>query len=270
MAFVKLDTGILDSTLWLERELREVFVTALLMAEPREFREPIAELQTRATKPTGWQIPPGWYGFVKAAGPGIVHRSLVPMSAGMVALEKLSTGDAESRSNAFGGRRMVRVDGGFVILNYMKYREKDHTAAERSRRYRERKAEREAPGNPQGNPQIPSRCSATPDHRDITQAEAEADISNPPSPLPPVDNFSPAERRTARIIAQGKARGIEPKPGESMEAFTQRVEHGEAPAATPKPAAQSLEAAKRAIEAGKAALQDRTPMPETLKAAIRQ
>ena len=38
MAFVKLDTGILKSTLWMEMAQRNVFLTALLMAEPREFR----------------------------------------------------------------------------------------------------------------------------------------------------------------------------------------------------------------------------------------
>ena len=34
---------------------------------------------------------------------------------------------------------MIRVNGGFLILNYMKYRDKDHTAAERQRRLRARK-----------------------------------------------------------------------------------------------------------------------------------
>ena len=40
MAFVKLDTGILDSTLWMEKDQRDVFLTALLMALPHEFKEP--------------------------------------------------------------------------------------------------------------------------------------------------------------------------------------------------------------------------------------
>ena len=39
---------------------------------------------------------------------------------------------------------MIRVDGGYLIMNYMAYREKDHTTAERSRRYRERKRTRHA------------------------------------------------------------------------------------------------------------------------------
>jgi hypothetical protein len=46
----------------------------------------------------------------------------------------------ESRTPDFDGRRLVRVDGGYVALNFAKYREKDHTAAERSKRYREKLA----------------------------------------------------------------------------------------------------------------------------------
>src|SRR3990167_930952 len=39
MPFVKLDCGILDSTLWFDRDARDVFLTALLMAVPYEVRE---------------------------------------------------------------------------------------------------------------------------------------------------------------------------------------------------------------------------------------
>jgi hypothetical protein len=36
---------------------------------------------------------------------------------------------------------MIRVDGGYLILNYMRYRDFDHSAAERQRRLRERRRE---------------------------------------------------------------------------------------------------------------------------------
>lgn len=39
---------------------------------------------------------------------------------------------------------MIRIDGGYLMLNYVAYRDKDHTTAERSRRYRERKAKEKA------------------------------------------------------------------------------------------------------------------------------
>lgn len=139
MAFVKLDTKILDSTLWIERDLREVFITALLMAEPKEFREPIRQIEVGQLEFTDFVAPPGWYGFVPAASLGIINRAGVDRDAGIEALKKLGDPEIESRSTDFGGRRMIRTDGGFLILNFMKYRDKDHTAALRQKRLRDRR-----------------------------------------------------------------------------------------------------------------------------------
>ncbi len=161
MPFVKLDCGILDSTLWLERECREVFITALLMAEPLELLEPADQIEIRTLNLTGWTAPPGWYGFVPAASVGILHRAGIDKEVGLQALERLGQPESESRSKDFDGRRLVRVNSGFLILNYIKYRERDYTGAERSKRYRERMAE--------------SRRGVTGERRDITQAEVEAE-----------------------------------------------------------------------------------------------
>ena len=129
MAFVKLDTGILDSSLWVHRDPRDVFVTALLMALPHELHEPTPALDVRSITPTGFVIPPGWYGFIGASGPGIARRAGLEPEAGMLALEELASPDPESRSEAWEGRRLVRVNGGFVVLNFMSYRDKDNTGA---------------------------------------------------------------------------------------------------------------------------------------------
>jgi hypothetical protein len=75
MSFVKLDCGILDSTLWVDRAAREIFVTALLMADPHEVRDPMEQINVRDLTTTGFVVPVGWYGFVHAAGPGIVRRA---------------------------------------------------------------------------------------------------------------------------------------------------------------------------------------------------
>jgi hypothetical protein len=138
--FVKLDGGILNSTLWLDRDARDVFITALLMAEPHEFREPAAQLEVASLEATGWEVPAGWYGFVQAAGVGILARAGVAPDIGIAALARMGRPEPESRSSAFDGRRLVRVDGGFVVLNYVKYRERDYTAADRQARWRARKA----------------------------------------------------------------------------------------------------------------------------------
>lgn len=178
MAFVKLDCGILDSTLWIDRDCRDVFVTALLMAEPREIVTPLPSRHVRSIDKTGWDVPAGWYGFVPAAGIGIIRRAGVDLESGLRALERLGEPDAESRSPDYAGRRLVRVDGGYIILNFMKYRDRDYTGAERAKRYRERQKGKAAV--------TPSRRDVTPSHRDITQAEAEAEVEiNINTPLPP-------------------------------------------------------------------------------------
>lgn len=138
MAYVKLDTGILDSTLWVDREARDVFLTALLMALPHELEEDTEALTVREIQPLGWIVPKGWYGLVSAAGAGIVRRAGVDPEVGLAALERLATPDPESRTGDFGGRRVVRISGGFLVLNFMRYRDRDTTAAERMKRYRER------------------------------------------------------------------------------------------------------------------------------------
>jgi hypothetical protein len=172
MPFVKLDCGILSSTLWVDRPGREVFITALLMAEPKEVIEPLPQIATDTLDYTGFVVPPGWYGWVDAAGVGIVGRAGVERDVGIESLKRLASPDPESRSKAFEGRRLVRVDGGYVVLNFMEYRDRDYTSAERSKRWRERqRAKRHAVSTVTVNDTTRETVSS---HRDITQAEAEA------------------------------------------------------------------------------------------------
>src|SRR5262245_7579396 len=143
MPFVKLDCGILNSTLWIDRIARELFITALLMAEPFEVTEDLPEIAIGSVGFTGWSVPTGWSGYVAAAGPGIMHWAGYDdrgelYASGLEALRRLGEPEPESRSKQFDGRRLIRVDGGFIVLNYLKYREKDATTADRSRRWRER------------------------------------------------------------------------------------------------------------------------------------
>lgn len=189
MSFVKLDSGILQSTLWIDRDARDVFITALLMAEPQEFPEGAEQLHVERIELTGWKAPPGWYGFVPAAGPGIVRNALVDKTQGMEALGRLGEPDPESRSQDFGGRRLVRINGGYLVLNFFTYRDRDYTSATRSKRYRERKKEKaqDVPSRPQQSPENVTHPTVSPvtprvtrdesvtRTRDITQAEAEAE-----------------------------------------------------------------------------------------------
>src|SRR5439155_9825123 len=180
MAFVKLDCGILNSTIWMDRDAREVFITALLMALPDELTEPAPQLEIRSLKETGYVVPPGWYGFVPAAGVGILRQAGMDRKRGLAALERLGNPEPDSRSKEYGGRRLVRVDGGFVVLNFVKYRERDHTAAERSRRYRERLKAKEELGVSRVAAITPRVAS-----RSVTQAEADAEADKSKSLAPP-------------------------------------------------------------------------------------
>lgn len=105
MAFVKLDVRLLDSSLWLDRDAREVFITALLMAEPAELASTEPQLCVRELVETGFVVPPGWYGLIVAAGVGIVTRAGLAAKRGLTALERLGEPEPDSRSRAYEGRR---------------------------------------------------------------------------------------------------------------------------------------------------------------------
>lgn len=220
MSFVKLDCGILDSTVWLNPCDRNVFITALLMAEPREYLEPIEQLHVDRIESTGWSAPPGWYGYVPAAGPGIVRRALMDPVEGMAALARMGAPDIESRTQDFGGRRLIRVDGGYVVLNFQLYRDRDYGGAERSKRYRDRIRQRQQPDQSR-----PSRVTDMPSRRDITQAEAEAEAEKtqeseaapaaPPAPKPPKvprgTRLPPDFTLTDSMAAFARSEGLAPQ-----------------------------------------------------------
>lgn len=174
MPYVRLDTGILDSTLWMDPDATKVFITALCMAEPRETKEEMPQIKVGALEHTGFVVPSGWYGFVPASGPGIIRRAMIEPGVGQAALHRLGEPDEGSRSDSFDGRRMVRVDGGFLILNFQDFRDRDYTTAERSKRYRERKSSRRDAST--------SHRDVTPPHRDVTLRHASSSISSNSKP----------------------------------------------------------------------------------------
>lgn len=196
--YVKVDEGILDSTLWANRDQRDVFLTALIMARPLDITEPTPQLEVDSLEPTGFIVPPGWYGFVAAAGPGILRKAVVKSKSGMNALRILGSPDPESRSPDYEGRRLVRVAGGYIVLNYIKYRDRDYTAAERSQRYRDKKKAGDAL-------ELPSRRDAVTPHRNVTQAAAEASaVHHPPS----VSGVAAGGPASAQPLALPMAKGL--------------------------------------------------------------
>lgn len=187
MSFVKLDSGILDSSLWPDTAAVKVFFAALAKSDPEELKEPVDALEVRSLEPLGFTVPPGWYGFAAVSGTGLVRAAQLDCSVeeGLAALERLGAPDLDSRNPAHEGRRVVRVPGGYLVLNYDVYRQRDTTAAERQRRYRERLKERDTsngtatPAGPAVMPEASPVTDVTRNERNetrhVTQGEEEGE-----------------------------------------------------------------------------------------------
>jgi len=112
MPFVKLDCKILDKSIWRESaETKVVWITLLAMADSD--------------------------GLVEASIMGISDRARITLEETEKAIETFMAPDPYSTNPANDGRRIERVVGGFQVLNYEVYRQKDHTAAARMRKHRE-------------------------------------------------------------------------------------------------------------------------------------
>ena len=122
MAFVKLDTGILTSSIWAEDPATiKVWIYLLAAADPD--------------------------GVVHSTVPGIAIQCGLSVEVVRDAVARFAAPDCDSRSSEHEGRR-VRVERepefAIHIVNYGKYRRKDHTHAARQARYREQLKRREA------------------------------------------------------------------------------------------------------------------------------
>ena len=121
MAYVKLFESILASTIWAEpTDTRIVWVTMLAMAD----RD----------------------GNVQASVPGLAHFARVSEEACKEALASFMRPDKNSRTKTNEGRRIVEVDGGWLVLNYEEYRDRlDYEEKkEKDRLRQQRKRERDA------------------------------------------------------------------------------------------------------------------------------
>jgi hypothetical protein len=107
--FVKLFSTILDSSIWgYDVETRIVWITLLAMADSK--------------------------GRVRAAVPGIANRARVSMEATQKALDLFQEPDEHSRSSEYEGRRIVKDDRDWVILNFEEHRERQVKESEKARK----------------------------------------------------------------------------------------------------------------------------------------
>ena len=153
MSFVKLDSGIIHSSIWCEdAETKVVWITMLALAD--------------------------MHGVVSARAPGISSQSGVSIDKVRRVLVLLESPDGDSRSQEFAGRRIATCDEGFLILNYDKYRAR-RDPEKRRMQVREAVARHRAKGkcNPDVIQGKPKKAQA--------EAEAEADLGDesPNTPL---------------------------------------------------------------------------------------
>ena len=118
--YVKIFQDILDSSIWDENlATRIVWITMLIMADER--------------------------GVVRASTSGVRRRAGVTRDEMAQAMKVLVGPDLDSKDQTYAGRRVERVDGGWLVLNNMKYREirtrRQLQDAERQRKHYDKKRE---------------------------------------------------------------------------------------------------------------------------------
>jgi hypothetical protein len=97
--FTKLFSSILTSSVWVEdNSILRVWIALLALCDSN--------------------------GVAEGAVPGLASLCRMSVDETQTALAKLSAPDPYSRTPEYEGRRIAPVDGGWLIINYLKYREK--------------------------------------------------------------------------------------------------------------------------------------------------
>jgi len=115
--FTKLDSGILFSSIWqAEHDVVRVWIGLLAMCDAN--------------------------GLIRASVPALAHLNFVTVERLREIFEQFKSPDENSRTTDFEGRRLKEVSGGFLVINYARYRNllqrKAGSHAERQERYRKR------------------------------------------------------------------------------------------------------------------------------------
>ena len=117
--FTKLYSSIITSTIWREDNATRILWITLLALSDSD-------------------------GRVEGSIPGLAHIAGITTTECEASFTKLMSPDPYSRSKENEGRRVEEVDGGWLILNRKKYRDKSHDRTEYYRQYREQKKQTNA------------------------------------------------------------------------------------------------------------------------------
>lgn len=112
MSYAKLFSSILASTIWAEdKDTKILWITMLAMKD--------------------------WKGQVLASVPGLAKMAGLTLAECAGGLERLLSPDPWSRTKDHEGRRLLTIDGGWLVINHEKYRSME---SEEVRRAQMRKA----------------------------------------------------------------------------------------------------------------------------------
>jgi len=150
--FTKLFGTLITSTIWRESDkTRIVWITMLALADRN--------------------------GEVAASVPGLAALANVEIDQCREALEVLGAPDPDSRTETHGGRRIEKIEGGWVLLNYAKYRELGR-AVDRTEYLRKKQQESRAR-------RARGELTSTSVNQDQPISEAEAEAKGEQRPAPP-------------------------------------------------------------------------------------
>lgn len=108
MSFCKLDSGIVNSSIWSEPlATRILWITMLAMGDEN--------------------------GFVSTSLPGLIRAANISKEEFVTGIKALESPDEYSRTSEYEGRRVEHIEGGWIILNFKKYRERSEIIREQTR-----------------------------------------------------------------------------------------------------------------------------------------
>lgn len=182
--FTKLDSGIVDSSIWSEDDdVLRVWICLLAKSDS--------------------------VGYARISKKALSQLCRIPVTRCDEIMTLLSSPDEDSRTPDHEGRRVERVDGGWLILNYESYRKRHSkgpmSGAERQRRYVDRKKLREVEGN--GSVTKSDVSVTVRDENDKKAPEAEAEAEADPPPCPPVGGTSCQEGPSSQASSSGVRSG---------------------------------------------------------------
>lgn len=144
MTFTKLDHGIIHSSIWSEPlPTRILWITMLAMKDDS--------------------------GFVASSRSGLIRAANITPDEFDKAIKCLESPDEESRTRDYDGRRVEKVEGGWVILNHEKYRLHEDLKKEKHREYMRKWRDKKDSVN---------NCEFTSDHVNLTSVSVSESVSS--------------------------------------------------------------------------------------------